>query len=152
MLTLQKRGSVGRRGAVLPADLQQLRGLGVTLHQGRSLTPASGLASGDLYCLLQVGMQKQRTRTYHSVHDPKWDQEVEFTVPESLAEEGTLKVKVLVAHYLRRDEEVAGATLPIASLFGGPWWCQLRGGADGLQAGLLQVSFAWHPEPPPAVC
>ena len=40
-----------------------------------------------------------------------------------------------------------GAELPVYSLRGGPWWCELN--QSGERRGMLQLRFEWSPSPPP---
>ena len=54
---------------------------------------------------------------------------------------------MLNSHYLRRDQLMCEASLPLYSLRGGPWWCGLE--LDGARSGALSLSFAWSQSAPP---
>ena len=58
------------------------------------------------------------------------------TVPKlgALSEEATasgmLALRMMDENFLKKNAHMCDAKLPVYSLRGGPWWCELRGGGE----------------------
>ena len=123
------------------------RTLTVTVHEARGLPALDEYASNPYVSLLVGASQKRETKVAPGDTEPEWDQAFSFDVDDALAAWQSLRIRVLNSHYLRRDQLMCEASLPLYSLRGGPWWCGLE--LDGARSGALSLSFAWSPEPPP---
>ena len=123
------------------------RTLTVTVHEARGLPALDEYASNPYVSLLVGASQKRETKVAPGDTEPEWQQAFSFDVDDALAAWQSLRLRVLNSHYLRRDQLMCEASLPLYSLRGGPWWCGLE--LDGARSGALSLSFAWSPEPPP---
>ena len=120
----------------------------LTLHviQARGL-PVVDEFSSDPYLAVAIGAQKFRTRAAQASTDPTWNKSFDFTLDDTSIKSSTLTLRIMDENYLKRDTHMCDAKLPVFSLRGGPWWCELLDA--GARRGSLQLRFEWSPSPPP---
>ena len=120
----------------------------LTLHviQARGL-PIADEFSSDPYLTVSVGGQKRRTRAVQASTDPRWEEQLQFELDAKLCASGMLALRMMDENFLKNDVRLCSAELPVYSLRGGPWWCELN--QSGERRGMLQLRFEWSPSPPP---
>ena len=120
----------------------------LTLHviQARGL-PIADEFSSDPYLTVSVGGQKRRTRAVQASTDPRWEEHLRFELDAKICASGMLSLRMMDENFLKNDIRLCSAELPVYSLRGGPWWCELS--QSGERRGMLQLRFEWSPSPPP---
>ena len=123
-----------------------IRTLTLNVIQARGL-PIADEFSSDPYLTVSVGGQKRRTRAVQASTDPRWEEQLEFELDAKLCASGMLSLRMMDENFLKNDVRLCSAELPVYSLRGGPWWCELN--QSGERRGMLQLRFEWSPSPPP---